>query len=97
MFVIIRNSNDIEQFLTDFKRFAAFDETKGKYYFVFHDKERSGQLTLMLTGDEWSTHGLGEGYCDLEETVLSLEDANKLVWLHRKAINKSIKDSLVVS
>lgn len=95
--MVIRSSNDIQVFLDEFKRFAAYDSTNGKYYFVFHDKDRGGQLTLMLLNDEWSFHGLGEGYCDKEESSLPLEESQRFVWYHRKAINKSIKESLITS
>ena len=94
---MIRNSNDISVFLTDFKRLATYDSEKGKYYFIFHDKERGGQLTLMLTSGIWSTHGIGDGYCDIVETTFSEEECTKLVWFHRKAINKSLKETLIVS
>ncbi|MBD8068521.1 hypothetical protein [Bacillus sp. PS06] len=97
--MIIRKSNDVEQFLTEFSRFATYDSDSSinKYYFVFHDKERGGQITLMRTDNGWSYHGLGEGYCDPGETEITTEEGRKLVWLHRKAINQSIKDSLVTS
>ena len=94
---MIRNSNDISIFLTDFKRLATYDSDKEKYYFVFHDKERGGQLTLMLTGDVWSKHGIGEEYCDILETIFSEEECTSLVWFHRKAINKSLKETFIVN
>lgn len=95
--MIIRSSNDIEVFLTDFTRFATYDSSKNIYYFVFQDKERGGQLTIMQSENEWSFHGLGEGYCDPEETKLTVEESHKFIWLHRKAINKSIKENLITS
>ncbi len=95
--MVIRNSNDIQRFLNEFSRFAAYDQENEKHYLVFHDKERGGQYTLMLKNNEWSLHGLGEDYCDSEELELSIEECQKFVWQHRKAINKSIKESLIPS
>ncbi|MFC4320427.1 hypothetical protein [Litchfieldia salsa] len=95
--MIIRSSSDIEMFMKDFNRFAAYDSSKNIYYFVFQDKERGGQLTLMQSENQWLYHGLGEGYCDPKETALTVEENQKFVWLHRKAINKSIKDSLITA
>jgi len=95
--MVIRKSTDIQLFLTDFKRFASYDPTNEKYYFVFHDKRRGGQLTLMYKAGDYTFHGLGEGYCDLQETILSSEECQKFIWFHRKAINQSIKENLVIS
>ncbi|MCA1029585.1 hypothetical protein LCL95_00905 [Bacillus timonensis] len=93
--MLIRSSVDIENFLKDFNRFASYDSTKEKHYFVFSDKRRGGQLTLMLKGVNWTVHGMGEGYCDIDETTLSAEECAKFVWFHRKAINQSLKECLV--
>ncbi|WP_078555297.1 hypothetical protein [Bacillus alkalicellulosilyticus] len=81
----------IEQFLSSFTQFANFDSPQNKYYFVFEDRDRGGQMTLMNTFGVWSIHGKGENYSDLNETLLKEEEVITLVWKHRGAVNRAIK------
>ncbi|WP_035179803.1 hypothetical protein [Alkalihalobacterium bogoriense] len=90
--LIISKRVHIEQFLTSFSEFASFDSQGHKYYFVFHDRERGGQLTLMNTNGNWSIHGKGDKYSDIAETFLAVEEVLPLLWKHRAAVNHAIKE-----
>ncbi|MEB1806201.1 MAG: hypothetical protein LPK26_02660 [Bacillaceae bacterium] len=88
----IRNKMHIERLLESFCDWAEYDSIQFKNYFVFDDKERGGMITLMKAGDRWSIHGKGDKYCDLAETILEDDDVKKLLWKHRAAVNRSIKE-----
>lgn len=86
----------MKEFIESFIRIAEFDLAKEKHYFVFDDKDRGGHLTLMNTKGMWSIHGKGEAYCDIDETFLEIENVYSLVWKHRAAINRVLKEKKTV-
>ncbi|HZG55915.1 hypothetical protein [Paenibacillus sp.] len=86
----IRSKKDAELFLERFEELSAWDETGGKRYFVFADRERGGIWTLMRYEDgAFTVHGKGETYCDEGETPLSAQEAIAFVWKHRSAVNRA--------
>lgn len=90
--VIIKKKLDAIQFLEEFSNFVSYDYERQKYYFVFHDKVRGGQYTLMKKDGRWSIHGKGENYCDEGETMM--DDNDRLLnflWKHRSKINQELK------
>ncbi|WP_102347155.1 hypothetical protein [Bacillus sp. Marseille-P3661] len=91
--MIIRKKIDALHFLEKFQEIASFDDKNSKLYFIFADKIRGGQYTLMKKDDIWSTHGKGEYYCDLSETYLNdIDELIDFIWFHRGKINQSLKE-----
>ncbi|MFV8827335.1 hypothetical protein [Alkalihalobacterium sp. APHAB7] len=88
----IRNKMHIERLLKSFCDWSEYDTIQLKHYFVFDDKVRGGMITLMKSEGCWSIHGKGEKYCDLSETILDEDDVKKLLWKHRAAVNRAIKE-----
>ncbi len=83
------------QFLEEFTDIASYDYENEKHYFVFKDKERGGQYTLMKKDERWSIHGKGENYCDDGETMMDDIDGLLLfIWKHRSKINQVLKEIL---
>lgn len=90
--MIIKRKLNALQLLEEFESIADFDYDNGKYYFVFEDKDRDGNYTLMKKDDKWSIHGKGKNYCDIDETVMSdLDELVDFIWKHRSKINQSLK------
>ncbi|HHY22048.1 MAG TPA: hypothetical protein GX525_09280 [Bacilli bacterium] len=89
--LVIRKKIDISKLMMQFADFAQFDHEKEKYYFVFEDRKRNGQWTLMNKDGEWTIHGKGEHYSDIDEKRLSEEDVLSFVWGNRGAVNEVIK------
>lgn len=84
---------DAKKLLDEFTKIASFDHERQKFYFVFADKERGGQYTLMKKGTQWSIHGKGETYCDPDETMMNnFDELINFVWKHRSRINQVLKD-----
>ena len=91
--MVIRKKLDAMHFLEDFTSIASFDYEKEKHYFVFKDKDRGGQYTLMKKGELWSIHGKGEKYCDQGETAMNnIDELLDFLWKHRSKINLSLKE-----
>lgn len=91
--LIIKRKLDAMQLLEEFTNLASYDAEKQKYYFVFQDKERGGQYTLMKKQNRWSIHGKGENYCDDGETIMNTtDDLLDFLWKHRAKINQSLKE-----
>ncbi|MFB4165170.1 hypothetical protein ACE1TI_15440 [Alteribacillus sp. JSM 102045] len=84
---VIKRKTDVEEMMNSFISFADYDENGQKYYFVFQDKKRGGQWTLMKTKNKWSIHGKGENYCDPQEIFLTTEKVIRFAWENRAAIN----------
>ncbi len=94
---VISKKVHVDEFISNFEKMASYDFEKEKHYFVFYDKERGGQLTLMKSKDNcWTIHGKGEKYCDLCETVLEKSEVQLLIWKNRAAINQQCKKVQVV-
>lgn len=94
--LVIRKKDHMKQFLESFVAIAEFDAAKEKHYFVFDDKDRGGHITLMNTKGIWSIHGKGDTYCDDDETYLEREIVFGVVWKHRAAINRALKEKETV-
>ena len=95
---VIVYKKDIDQFLADFKSISSYDEVGNKFYFIFEDHIRGGQWTLMYYDNEknWTAHGKGELYSDIEEIPLSGEELNLFIYKNRKYINNVIRQSKVI-
>lgn len=90
--LIIKKKLDAMQLLEEFTNIASYDYETEKHYFVFKDKERGGQYTLMKKEERWSIHGKGEHYCDDGETMMNdIDILLDFLWKHRSKINQSIK------
>lgn len=84
---------DAMQLLEEFTNIASYDYENAKHYFVFKDKERGGQYTLMKKDEKWSIHGKGENYCDDGETMMEhLDSLLDFIWKHRSKINQVLKE-----
>ncbi|KEF39109.1 hypothetical protein M670_01498 [Schinkia azotoformans MEV2011] len=93
--MIIRKKLDAMQFLEKFTDIASYDYENEKHYFVFKDKERGGQYTLMKKDERWSIHGKGENYCDDGETMMDdIDGLLVFIWKHRSKINHALKEIL---
>lgn len=81
------------QFLEEFTDMVSYDYENEKHYFVFKDKERGGQYTLMKKDERWSIHGKGENYCDDGETMMDdIDGLLVFIWKHRSNINRVLKE-----
>ena len=90
----IKKKSDISLILENFGTLASWDAAGGKHYFVFEDRNRGGQWTLMKYGDgeRYSLHGLGTDYHDEEEQFF--EDPAGIVaflWDNRSVYNAAVK------
>ncbi|WP_017753490.1 hypothetical protein [Calidifontibacillus oryziterrae] len=93
--MIIKKKKDAKEFLQNFLTVANFDDVNKKYYFVFEDKIRGGQYTLMKKDEQWSTHGKGEDYCEIGETIYTdIDELVNFLWLHRARINQVLKENV---
>lgn len=93
MSLTIKSKKDITAFLEQFANIASYDEAGQKHYFVFDEKKRGGQCTLMKTADGcWTTHEKGEDYCDPDEVEQSEEEVVKLIWNNRGAVNRVLRN-----
>ena len=93
MVLVIRKKLDGMRLLENFTNISSYDDENEKHYFVFKDKERGGQYTLMKKDERWSIHGKGETYCDDGETMM--DDIDRLldfIWKHRSKINQALKE-----
>lgn len=91
-YLIIKKKLDAIRLLEEFNDVASYDYENEKRYFVFKDKERGGQYTLMNMNGRWSIHGKGEDYCDVGETMMDdLDGLLEFVWKHRSKINQALK------
>jgi len=96
----IKNKKDISLFIESFETIAQRDEQGNKLYFVFEDRKRSGQWTLMkYPTNTFSVHGLGEeihgateAYCDENETTLDEKELIQFLWDNRGALNEKIRN-----
>lgn len=89
--MIIRRRLDIQRLLETFTDVASYDEMRKKFYFVFADRNRDGQWTLMNQEGSWSVHGKGEHYTDLCERNLEEEELFTFIWHNRAAINEELR------
>ncbi|OXM85248.1 hypothetical protein [Paenibacillus rigui] len=89
----IKKKTDIDAVLDNFSSFAQWDALGKKQYFVFPDRKRGGQWTLMhYSGDTFSVHGLGEDYRDEEEQFFEeRQSIISFLWDHRSAFNSAVK------
>ena len=94
--LVIRKKDHMKRFLESFVAIAEFDALKEKHYFVFDDKDRGGHMTLMNTKGNWSIHGKGDTYCDPDESFLEEDHVLPIVWKHRAAINRALKEKETV-
>ncbi|MCM3791429.1 hypothetical protein RG959_20610 [Domibacillus sp. 8LH] len=90
---VLRSKKDIEQFSMDFPQIAFYDDQGNKHYFVFEDKQRNGQWTLMFNEytKAWTVHGKGETYCDPDEQLLEPAEMVKFIWKNRSSVNKVLR------
>lgn len=87
----LRKKADIKNWLNNFKSVSSFDSTGNKFYYVFEDKKRSGKWTLMMyLNGEYSIHGIGDDYCDDDETFLSFEETVDFIWKNRGSLNNTL-------
>ena len=93
MIKILKSKKDIEQFLDGFRRISLYDEQGNKHYFVFEDKKRDGQWTLMLNEwtKTWTLHGKGCTYCDPGEQLLEPTEIVQFIWKNRGSVNKALR------
>ncbi|WP_050184320.1 hypothetical protein [Domibacillus robiginosus] len=93
---VLKSNKDIEQFSIDFPQIAFYDEQGSKYYFVFEDKQRSGQWTLMFSEDTraWTIHGKGETYCDPGEQLLETTEMVRFLWKNRGSVNRALRQKM---
>lgn len=89
--LVIRRKIDISKLMVQFADFAQFDRENEKYYFVFNDRKRNGRWTLMNKHGQWTVHGKGEHYSDIEERSLSADEVLSFVWNNRGAVNEVLK------
>ncbi|MDG5471821.1 hypothetical protein P6709_08675 [Jeotgalibacillus sp. ET6] len=91
---VIRSKKDAEHFIDQARNLFTYDESGKKFYFVFEDHTRRGKWTVMYyPGDErWSTHSMGEDYCDEGEAELSRDDLSAFIFKNRKYVNRAIKN-----
>ena len=91
----IKKKNDINVILDNFSTIAEWDHSGGKHYFVFADRKRGGQWTLMSYGGErFSVHGKGNEYRDENESFF--DERNTIVsflWDNRAAFNATLKET----
>ncbi|OEH91955.1 hypothetical protein [Bacillus solimangrovi] len=92
----IRTRRDIEKFLNEFDRIAQYDVDNQKWYFVFVDYNRSGFWTLMKKDEQWSLHGKGDTYSDIQERLIDREEVYRHLWKCRKAVNEELKRKVLV-
>lgn len=90
----IVHKKDVARFLKNFQTLSSYDELGKKEYFVFRDKERNGQWTLMYyrAEDKWTIHGKGKDYCDKGETTLSPSDLEQLLYKNRRFVNDTLRN-----
>ncbi|WJH34833.1 hypothetical protein N6H14_01195 [Paenibacillus sp. CC-CFT747] len=90
----IKKKADAEFVIDRFNTVAHWDSDGEKHYFVFADRKRGGQWTLMKDGeDRFSIHGLGEDYHDEDE--MFFEERSSVVsfmWENRSALNAAFKN-----
>ncbi|MCI2255595.1 hypothetical protein L2D08_14575 [Domibacillus sp. PGB-M46] len=93
---VLKSKKDIEQFSFDFPEISFYDEYGNKYYFVFEDKQRNGQWTLMFSEETkaWTIHGKGETYCDPDEQMLEPTEIVQFVWKNRGSVNKALREKV---
>ncbi|UQZ82334.1 hypothetical protein SK3146_01491 [Paenibacillus konkukensis] len=91
----IKKKSDIETLLNHFSSFAQWDVAGKKHYFVFSDRKRGGQWTLMgYPNDRFSVHGRGEDYLDEQESFFEeRESIISFLWEHRSAFNSAVKQT----
>ncbi|OMF33762.1 hypothetical protein BK133_13300 [Paenibacillus sp. FSL H8-0548] len=97
--MLIKKKTDITFILENFNDLAQWDAIGNKYYFVFSDRKRGGQWTLMSYGeDRYSIHGLGEAYMDESEFFFEKESQiHSFLWENRSAFNAALKPSSMCS
>jgi predicted SAM-dependent methyltransferase len=85
---VIKKKADAEYFLNHFQSLSEWDGTK--HYLTFEDTKNKGYLTVMnYPNEEFTFYRKNELFWDLEEHPLT---SQSLIWEHRKAINKVIKE-----
>ncbi|MDQ8737739.1 hypothetical protein [Paenibacillus sp. LHD-38] len=97
--MLIKKKTDITFILENFNTLAQWDEVGEKFYFVFDDRKRGGQWTLMSYGeDRYSVHGLGQDYWDQSEYFF--DEQNEILsflWENRAAFNAALKPTSMCS
>jgi hypothetical protein len=90
--ISVTSKNDVRNLISNFDSIATWDSEGNKAYFVFDDRKKNGKITLMQYPDgHWTSHSMGEGYCDGNEMPLSIEETVNLVWNHRSSVNTAMK------
>jgi hypothetical protein len=89
----IRKKMDIDLVLDNFSSIAHWDNLDKKHYFVFADRKRGGQWTLMnYANDRFSVHGIGENYLDENESFFyERSSIVSFLWDNRSAFNAALK------
>jgi hypothetical protein len=97
--MLIKKKNDIVFILENFKELAQWDASGQKFYFVFADRKRGGQWTLMNNSDDrFSVHGLGEDYLDEHEYFFEeSSQIHSFLWENRAAFNAALKPTTMCS
>lgn len=93
MIKVLKSKNDIEHFLDGFRESSHYDGQSNKHYFIFEDKKRNGQWTLMLNDRTkvWTIHGKGDNYCDPGEQPLGPSEVVRFIWKNRGSVNKALR------
>ncbi|NIK80396.1 hypothetical protein FHS15_005580 [Paenibacillus castaneae] len=91
--MLIKKKTDIVFVLENFTSLAEWDAIGEKYYFVFADRKRGGQWTLMRYSDNrYSIHGRGNHYFDENEWFFEeLDQVYSFLWENRSAFNAAVK------
>lgn len=88
----ITSKKDAAAWMSSFTKNARRDDVRNKQYFVFEDRQRSGQWTVMRYPDgQWTIHGKGDAYCDPDESPLSSEELTTFLWRNRAAVNRAMQ------
>jgi hypothetical protein len=97
--MLIKKKTDIAFILENFNALAQWDASGEKFYFVFADRKRGGQWTLMSYPEErYSIHGLGQDYLDEAELFFDEQDQiHSFLWENRAAFNAALKPSTMCS
>jgi hypothetical protein len=94
---LIVYKKDIEYFLNNFLDIAEYDKQRNKNYFVFKDRTRNGNWTLIFYKEEkkWTVHGKGLNYCDKNEQELQRNELIQFLYKNRKYINNELRSKNV--
>ncbi|MFD2611693.1 hypothetical protein [Paenibacillus gansuensis] len=97
--MLIKKKADIDLVLETFPEVAHWDQEGRKHYFVFEDRKRGGQWTLMqYEKDLFSIHGIGLDYADEQEQFFDQpQNIVSFLWENRSAFNAAVKPMVTLS